>query len=207
MEQSLRYRTLFPAMIRQWRTQWGAPKLPFLWVQLAVVYLGRRHRRQSPWSVLRESQSAALSLPATAQAVTIDIGDSKDIHPRNKRDVGLRLALAARHVAYGEALDYHGPKRLAVDFGNGDATVKFDIGSKVLASRAGGSSVQGFELAGADHVFHTAIATIQGDHVRVHSVAVPAPLALRYGWHDDAGSADLVNDAGLPASPFRSDDW
>jgi len=206
VEDALRYRTLFPSMIRQWRAQWDAPGLPFLWVQLASFVSGADTPGQSPWSVLRESQSAALSLPATAQAVTIDIGDSHDIHPRNKRDVGHRLAIAARHVAYGESVDYHGPTPAHIGFAGGQSRVDFDIGGTQLADRDGGS-VSGFELAGEDHVFHPADAVIDGSSVEVRSDAVPAPVALRYGWHDDAGGADLGNSAGLPASPFRSDDW
>lgn len=206
VEDALHYRTLFPAMIRQWRAQWDAAELPFLWVQLASFVSGADTPGQSPWSVLRESQSAALSLSATAQVVTIDIGDSHDIHPRNKRDVGHRLALAARHVAYGETIDYHGPVPTRVDFPEGRARVDFDIGSTQLSARNGGN-VRGFELAGQDHVFHPANAVIDGAGVDVRSDAVPAPVALRYGWHDDAGDADLGNSAGLPASPFRSDDW
>ncbi|MEO6102902.1 MAG: sialate O-acetylesterase [Pseudoxanthomonas sp.] len=206
VENALRYRTLFPAMIRQWRAQWNAPALPFLWVQLASFVSADDTAAQSPWSVLRESQSAALALPATAQAVTLDIGDSHDIHPRNKRDVGLRLALAARHVAYGEPVDYHGPTPRHIGFADGKARVEFDVGSTQLAVRQGGS-VRGFELAGDDHIFHAANAVIEGGNVDVRSDAVPAPVALRYGWHDDAGDADLANSAGLPASPFRTDAW
>lgn len=194
-------------MIRQWRAQWNAPALPFLWVQLASFGSGADTQQQSPWSVLRESQTATLSLPATGQVVTIDIGDRDDIHPRNKRDVGQRLALAARHVAYGESLVYSGPTHRDVRFGDHAARIRFDGGGATLAVRGGGIDVHGFEIAGADRRFHPALATIEGDTVVVRSDAVKVPVALRYGWHDDAGNADLTNAAGLPASPFRSDDW
>lgn len=206
VEESLRYRTLFPAMIKQWREQWNAPALPFLWVQLASFGSGADTPQQSPWSVLRESQTATLSLPATGQVVTIDIGDRDDIHPRNKRDVGQRLALVARHVAYGESLVHSGPMQRGVRFADHSAIVDFDNGGAALVAR-GGSDVQGFEVAGSDRVFHPARARIQGDTVFVSSDAVVAPVAVRYGWHDDAGNANLANTAGLPASPFRSDTW
>ncbi|GHB94222.1 sialate O-acetylesterase [Thermomonas carbonis] len=205
--ESLRYRTLFPAMIQQWRTQWQAPSMPFLWVQLASFGSGADTPGESPWSVLRESQSATLALPATAQVVTIDIGDRKDIHPRNKRDVGERLALAARAVAYGESLVHRGPMRRGLRFADHAAIVDFDTGGAVLVARGGGHDVRGFQMAGADRVFHPARARIDGDRVVVHSDSVVTPVAVRYGWRDDAGDADLVNSAGLPASPFRSDDW
>lgn len=212
VEDALRYRELFPALIGQWRAQWQAPALPFLWVQLAAFGTGADTVaggvvQASPWSVLRESQSATLSLPAAAQIVAIDIGDAADIHPRNKRDVGRRLALAARHVAYGEPRVHTGPVYAGVGFENGAATVAFDAGSGPLAVRGGGAAVRGFVLAGADRVFHAADAVIEGEHVIVRSAAVSAPVAVRYAWSDNPAEADLVDAAGLPASPFRSDDW
>ena len=204
VEQAMAYREQFPAMIRQWRTQWNSPQLPFLWVQLASWHSGGDQGDTSPWAVLRESQTATLSLPATAQAVAIDIGDVGDIHPKNKQDVGKRLALAARHVAYGETLVHSGPVLREAVFGGGAATLSFD--GDGLAVRDGGA-LQGFRLAGADRVFHPATATIQGDRVIVRSDAVPAPVAVRYAWSDAPVEANLVGASGLPASPFRSDDW
>ena len=206
VEESLRYRTLFPALIKQWRAQWNAPALPFLWVQLASFGSGADTPTQSPWSVLRESQTATLSLPATGQVVTIDIGDRADIHPRNKRDVGQRLALAARHVAYGESLVHSGPMQRGLRFADRSAIMDFDNGGAALTVRGGGD-LSGFEVAGVDRVFHPARARIDGDTVVVRSDAVVTPVAVRYGWHDDAGNANLTNAAGLPASPFRSDSW
>ncbi|MBS0226464.1 MAG: beta galactosidase jelly roll domain-containing protein [Proteobacteria bacterium] len=205
-QDALRYRQQFPAMIAEWRMQWQAPKLPFMWVQLASYGSGMDRGGVSPWALLRESQSATLRLPATAQAVIIDIGNSRDIHPRNKRDVGLRLALAAQHVAYGETLDYHGPVFKDMHVEQRRAILSFDIGARWLAVR-GGDALKGFQLAGADQVFHEADASIEGGRIVVQSVAVPAPVAVRYGWNDDPGMANLINSAGLPASPFRSDAW
>ncbi|MCP1582803.1 sialate O-acetylesterase [Pseudoxanthomonas mexicana] len=201
------YRSQFPALIRQWRRQWQAPDLPFLWVQLANFSSGVDQGDTSPWAVLRESQSATLALPATAQVVTIDIGNPTDIHPLNKQDVGKRLALAARHVAYGESLVYHGPVHTQAQFSDGVATLAFDDGVSALAVRGGGTRVHGFALAGADRVFHPAEATLVDGRVVVRSDAVKAPVALRYGWSDNPADADLINAAGLPASPFRTDAW
>ena len=203
---ALQYRDQFKTMIQGWRARWNAPRLPFLWVQLASFGATQDYGK-SDWSVLRESQSAALALPATAQAVTIDIGNPGDIHPRNKRDVGHRLALAARHVAYGETLDHHGPVPVGFEFGKGQAVVRFDTGASALAVRGGDAAVQGFSLAGADRVFHPATARIEAGKVVVRSDAVPNPVAVRYAWRDAPVDADLANSAGLPASPFRSDAW
>lgn len=207
VEQAQGYRDQFPALIRQWRRQFDQPALPFLWVQLASFGSGLDHAADSPWAVLRESQTAALSLPATAQVVTLDIGNSLDIHPRNKQDVGKRLALAARSVAYGETLVHRGPVHRHVRFADHAAWLDFDDGGAALTARSGGRDLQGFVVAGADRVFHPARARIEGNGVVVRSDAVVTPVAVRYGWQDDAGDADLVNAAGLPASPFRSDDW
>ena len=207
IDEALRYRDQFPAMIRQWRAQWRSPDLPFLWVQLASFGSGKDSEGRSPWAVLRESQSSALSLPATAQVVAIDVGDADDIHPRDKRDVGRRLALAARRVAYGEDVPWSGPVATGTAFADGAAVVRFDTGAGALAARGGGDVVQGFQLAGADRVFRLATARIDGATLVVRSADVAAPVALRYAWRDDPADANLVNDAGLPASPFRSDDW
>ena len=207
VDEALAYRRQFPALIQQWRTQWRAPGLPFLWVQLANFGSGADQGDQSPWAVLRESQSAALSLPHTAQAVTIDIGNATDIHPLNKQDVAHRLALGARTVAYGETLIDRGPVQRTVSFEGGAARIGFDLDGSTLAVRGGGSDVHGFALAGADRRFHPARAHVEGDAVVVRSDAVARPVAVRYGWRDNPEDADLISRDGLPASPFRSDDW
>ena len=202
-----RYRDQFASLIRGWRADWAQPDLPFLWVQLASFRSGADTATESPWSVLRESQSATLGLPGTAQVVTVDIGDPGDIHPRNKQEVGRRMALAARHVAYGESLVYSGPVYRAVQFDGRNARIAFDTQGSTLAVRGGGESVQGFEVAGEDRSFHPAQATIEGDGVVVSSEAVAQPKAVRYAWRDNPEDADLANRDGLPASPFRTDDW
>jgi sialate O-acetylesterase len=206
-----RYRERFPALIGQWRRQWNSPQLPFLWVQLASFGSGQdvnaEGRTVSPWAVLRESQSRTLALPVTAQAVTIDVGDPKDVHPLDKKTVGRRLALAARQVAYGETLVYSGPVYRSVVFENDRARLSFDLGGSALAVRGGGNDVRGFEIAGADGRFHPARAVVDGDNVVVRSDAVAKPQAVRYGWRDNPEDADLTNRDGLPASPFRTDAW
>jgi len=203
---ALRYREQFPAMIKAWRGERGQPKLPFLWVQLANFDDKSDQGDVSPWALLRESQSKTLSLPATGQAVIIDIGNRDDIHPTNKRDVGHRLALAARHVAYGEKLVYSGPMFSGAQFGAEGATVAFELQGSALAVRGGGE-LRGFTLAGADRKFHPAQARIEGDRIVVRSAAVKQPVAVRYGWAGNPEAANLVNREQLPASPFRSDSW
>lgn len=208
-----RYRNQFAAMIRDWRADWAQPRLPFLWVQLAAFDSGTDRRAAdggvlgSPWSVLRESQSAALALPATAQAVAIDIGEAHDIHPRNKQEVGRRLALAARRIAHGEDPVDSGPTYRGLRIDGDAAVVAFDLHGSRLAVRGGGTGVQGFEIAGADRRFVPAQARIDGDTVRVSSAAVARPVAVRYAWRDNPGDADLADGEGLPASPFRTVDW
>ena len=205
IEQALRYREQFPAMIRQWRAQWNVPELPFLWVQLASWRSGGDQGDDSPWAVLRESQTATLALPATGQAVAIDIGDVADIHPKNKQDVGKRLALVARHVAYGETLVHSGPVFEGASFEGNLARLRFR--GDWLAVRGGGA-LRGFQLAGEDRVFHPATATVvDGQMLTVRSDAVPAPVAVRYAWRDAPVDANLIGSTGLPAAPFRSDDW
>lgn len=203
---ALRYRQQFVAMIQQWRLRWRSPELPFLWVQLANFTSGFDTPTQSPWALLRESQSAALSLPFTAQAVTIDIGTPRDIHPLDKQDVAHRLALAARRVAYGAPQQDAVPVFESVAFAAGRARVHFD-GGAVLAVRGGGQQASGFALAGVDRIFHSARARLEGDVVVVESPDVPEPHAVRYGWRDNPEDADLVGPERLPVAPFRSDAW
>jgi sialate O-acetylesterase len=193
-------------MIHQWQADWKQPDLPFVWVQLANWKTDKDTATESPWAELRESQSATLKLPHTAQAVIIDIGDPDNIHPTNKQDVGHRLALGVRHAVYGETLAYSGPTYSAVSFDGAKATLRFDLYGSTLAVRGGGTGVAGFEVAGSDHVFHPAHAYIDGDRVIVSS-DVAEPAIVRYAWSDNPVEANLVNAGGLPASPFRTATW
>jgi len=158
------------------------------------------------WPLLRESQVDALGLRNTGMAVTIDIGMSKNIHPTNKQDVGRRLTLAARAIAYGEDLVYAGPLYRQLTCENGRLRVWFDHTAGGLDARGGGP-LNGFLIAGEDGKFVAADARLEGETVVVSSAEVRRPVAVRYAWSDDPVGANLVNKAGLPASPFRTDDW
>lgn len=191
------YRTLFPALIADWRRAWEQEALPFLFVQIAP------HRAIVP--ELREAQLLTWQrTDRTAMVVTVDCGDPEDIHPANKAPVGNRLALAARAIAYGESVDYSGPvfERLTVDHDRAWLTFQHRGGG--LACADGGSRLKGFTIAGKDGVFHPALAGIRGQRVLVWSDKVREPVAVRYGWAN-VPDGNLINRAGLPASPFRTD--
>jgi sialate O-acetylesterase len=195
------YRRLFQALIEDWRRAWGEGQFPFLFVQLANYETGP----DSAWPVLRESQAKALDLAATGMAVTIDIGESKDIHPKNKQEVARRLALAARAIAYKENLEYSGPIFRQTSTEGSQLRAWFDHAGAGLAARDDGSLV-GFTIAGPDRRYVPAEARIDGASVVVGSPEVKDPVAVRYAWSGDPVS-NLTNKEGLPASPFRSDDW
>lgn len=191
------YAHLFQTMIQDWRRAWGVGDFPFLFVQLANYKTGP----DAKWPELREAQRQTLALRNTGMAVTIDIGDAVDIHPKNKQEVGRRLALAARHIAYGETLDYSGPLfRQAVKDGS-SIRVWFDHAAG-LATRGGGP-LRGFEIAGRDGKYVVAEAKIEGGSVVLSSAGVPEPQSVRYAWSDNP-DGNLVNATGLPASPFHS---
>jgi sialate O-acetylesterase len=192
-----KYRRLFADMIEDWRNRWGEGDFPFLFVQLA------NYKSNQWWPVLRESQTETLRLRNTGMAVTIDIGESNDIHPKNKQDVGKRLALAALHIAYGKSLDYSGPAFRQAAPEGGSIRVYFSHADGMQAR--GGAAIAGFTIAGADGNFVPAEAKIDGDTVVVWNTQVAAPATVRYAWADDPVS-NLVNQAGLPAGPFRSDE-
>ena len=198
------YRTLFPNMIRDWRTRWGQGDTPFLFVQLANFKARSDQPGESQWAELRDAQVLALSEPNTAMAVIIDIGDANDIHPKNKQDVGKRLSLAALKLAYGRDLVHSGPLYKTMTVDGGKVRLTFTHTGKGLVARGG--EIKGFTVAGTDKTFAWAKAVIDGDTVIVSSDAVAAPAAVRYGWADNP-ECTLYNAEGLPASPFRTDDW
>lgn len=204
-DDAFEYRNLFRAMIEDWRRERGAPRLPFLFVQLASYMPAVAEPSESSWALLRESQAAALALPATAMAVTLDAGDAADVHPRDKQTVGRRLALAARAVAYGEELVHSGPVYRRHEIADGRVTIEFDHAAGGLVARGGeAGSPGGFAIAGADRRFAWADATIDGDRVVVESDRVPDPIAVRYAWADNPDRANLYNREDLPAAPFRT---
>lgn len=199
------YGTLFPAMIRSWREAFPGDDLPFLFVQLANFKQRAEEPGESDWAELREAQGRALELPRTAVAVIIDVGDANDIHPRDKLTVGERLALAARRIVYGEKdLEFSGPTYASMSVEGPAVRVRFEHAAGLATTDE--RTPVGFALAGADRVFHWADAVIDGADVVLLSEAVPEPVAVRFAWADNPDH-NLVNAAGLPASPFRSDDW
>lgn len=201
------YRELFPKMIRDWRERWNVGEFPFLFVQLANFMAEDDQPAESDWAVLRESQSATLAVPNTAQAVIIDIGEAADIHPRNKQDVGLRLSLAARKLAYGEDVVYSGPVFKSQEIMKQKVVITFDhIGGGLKAKDKYGY-LKGFAIAGPDKKFVWAKAQIKGDKVYVWNEAVKEPVSVRYAWGNNPEDANLYNVEGLPASPFRTDEW
>ncbi len=202
------YRTLFPNMIENWRAKWGYT-FPFYWVQLANYMAETQVPRESAWAELREAQGLALALPQTGQAVIIDIGDPRDIHPRNKQDVGRRLALNALAKDYGRTdIVWSGPTFSDAEaYGSNKMLVSFDTYGSQLAVHNKYGYVEGFAVAGEDRVFHWAKARIIGNGiVEVCSDAVEKPVAVRYAWSNDP-QANLFNTEGLPAEPFRTDNW
>ena len=202
-----RYRTVFPAMIRDWRSHWAQGDFPFLFVQLANFMEAKPEPADSEWAELREAQLMTLSVPRTGMATAIDIGEAKDIHPRNKQEVGRRLALAARAIAYGEQLVHSGPiyRAGSLKIEGGNARVSFDHAGGGLEARGGGP-LKWFAIAGADRRFVWADARIDGDSVVVSSPNVASPVAVRYDWSSNP-DGNLANKEGLPASPFRTDNW
>jgi sialate O-acetylesterase len=217
------YKVELPALIHDWRSHWGEGDFPFLVVQLPNFMARKPDPSESTWAEMREIQENVLTLPNTGVAVTIDIGDPGNIHPSDKLDVGHRLALAAEHVAYGWQGVYSGPtyKSSAVE-GNKMRVVFDNVGSGLttgiapdhfyacqrvpLTPPAVSPNLEGFAIAGADQKFVWAKAQIDGNAVVVSADSVPTPVAVRYAWADNP-ACNLYNKEGLPASPFRTDDF
>ncbi len=196
-----RYRALFPALIRDWRNHWNQGALPFYYVQIAPY----GYRSDSGEAAeLREAQTLALAEPNTGMAVTMDIGNPRDIHPTDKRPVGERLARWALARTYGrDDLACSGPMYAGLDVVGTEARLSFEHGGGLALSN---SAPAAFTVAGPDRVFHPASSRIDGETVVVWSERVAEPVSVRYGW----GAADqgtLINGAGLPAPSFRTDDW
>ncbi len=198
------YRKLFPGMIQDWRAHWGEGDFPFLWVQLANFLARQPNPGDSDWAELREAQTMTLSLPNTGQAVIIDIGDAADIHPKDKQDVGQRLADWAEKATYHETVVRSGPMYESLKIEGNKIRLKFkDVGGGLVAK---GGDLKGFAIAGEDKKFVWATAKIEGDSVVVWSDQVPKPVAVRYAWAYNP-ECNLYNKADLPACPFRTDDW
>ena len=189
------YPTLFSCMIADWREKWGRGDFPFLFTQIAPC---------GSWPPqIREAQFLTLAKTTnTAMAVTTDVGEAGNIHPKQKEPVGARLALAARALAYDEKIEYSGPLYQSVKIDGNRAILSFIHTGSGLMAKAG--ELKGFTIAGADKKFLAAKAEIAGDTVVVSSAEISAPVAVRYGW-TEFPDVNLYNKEGLPASPFRTD--
>jgi sialate O-acetylesterase len=201
LRRAMVYSRLLETLIRDWRQAWGEGDFPFLFVQLPNFKAGRG-AWGTAWPELREAQRQTLALKNTGMAVTIDIGEANNGHPKNKQDVGLRLALAAQAIAYGEKIEYSGPLYRQTTSEDHALRVWFDHAAEGLVAK-GGTTLKGFEVAGTDRRFESAEARIEGTSVVVASPAVESPKFVRYGWADNP-DVNLYNSAGLPASPFQS---
>ncbi len=200
------YRKSFPLMINNWRQKWGED-FPFFFVQLSSYGPFNDSNSGSDWAELREAQLMTLSLPNTGMAVTTDIGNPKDIHPTNKQDVGDRLAQSALHVAYRKNNVPNGPDYKSMAVKKGKAILSFNNVGNGLEIKDKFGYLKGFEIVGADKKFYFAKAEIVGNTVVVYTDSVKNPVAVRYGWSDSPTDANLFNKEGLPASPFRTDNW
>lgn len=210
VSRAYQYRKLFPLLIKDWRQGFNQGEFPFLFVQLAS-YVADKSKpdhpvepEESALAELREAQSKALAIPKTAMVVTIDIGDARDIHPKNKQDVGRRLALSALKTAYGQDLIASGPEFKAMKIIGQQAHIDFQNAANGLVVH--GDQLKGFAMAGADKHFIWADARIEGNKVIVSAAELKEPVAVRYAWGDNP-DCNLFNKSGLPASPFRTDDW
>lgn len=201
------YKKSFPLMINDWRTKFKQGDFPFYFVQLSTFdEFGGNSQKGSRWAELREAQSETLKLPNTGMAVTTDIGNAKDIHPTNKQDIGLRLAAVAMNNIYGKKQVHSGPTYKSQTIKGNEIILTFDnIGSGLSTSN--NNELKGFEIAGADKVFHSAKAIIKDNKIIVSSDKVQNPVAVHYGWADDDTAINLFNKEKFPASPFRTDNW
>jgi sialate O-acetylesterase len=206
-DRPLEYDSLFPAMITNWRDKWNQGDFPFIYVQLHNFMESYGYPTESNWALTRDAQLHALSLPNTAMAVAIDLGEWNDIHPLNKKDVAKRLALAAQKTAYNQQnIVSSGPIYQSMRIENDSIIITFsDIGNGLIIK--GGGELKYFAIAEHDRKFVWANAKISGDKVIVWSEKVKMPVAARYAWADNPDGANLYNSEGLPASPFRTDNW
>jgi sialate O-acetylesterase len=204
---AFQYRTSFPLMITDWRNEWKR-EFPFYFVQLSSFGGFQGSDKGSEWAELREAQTMTLKLPKTGMAITTDIGNPYDVHPKDKFDVGLRLAAKALTLTYHKTGFYESPQYNSADFKDGYAEVKFNHADNGLVAKDKYNYVRGFELAGADHKFYYAQATIiDGNKVKVWCDQVKQPVAVRYAWTDSPIDANLFSKEGFPVAAFRSDNW
>lgn len=197
------YKALFTDLINDWRALFNQPKLPFLYVQLANFMKDGDEPIESNWAETRQVQLEALRIPYTAMATIIDLGEWNDIHPLNKKDVGIRLALAAKKLTYGEDIIYSGPLYHSYKIENNKIYIYFEQAGSGLALRDD-NSLKHFAIADERGKFHWAKAEIHNDHIVVWNDKVVKPTAVRYAWGNNPKTANLINKEGLPASPFTT---
>lgn len=199
LDRAAMYEKAFPALIADWRKHWYEGNFPFLFVQISSF----KSDSTEDWAVIREAQRRSLSVANSAMAVSIDVGDPDNVHPADKQTVGVRLALAARALAYREDIEYSGPLFRQTSAENNSLRIWFDHVADGLSAKGG--IPKGFEIAGDNHQFVPAEARIDGASVIVSSPQIQAPKYVRYGW-ENAPTVNLYNSAALPASPFTSED-
>ncbi len=199
------YAKLQPAMISDWRNKWKKDDIPFLFVQLPGFMDYNYQPSESQWAAFREAQAKSLSIPNTAMAIAIDVGEWNDVHPDRKKEVGDRLALAAEKIAYGENIVYTGPTYQSQTIEGNKIIISFTNTGSGLATNDGEVPAE-FAIAGDDKKFVWGNARIEGDKIIVSSNELPNPKYVRYAWADDPVNPNLINKEGLPAAPFRTDD-
>ncbi len=205
---AFQYRRVFSDMIKDWRAHWNQSDFPFLFVQLANFMKADSVPAESTWAELREAQSMALSLPKTGMASAIDVGDALNIHPKDKQTVGNRLALSALKVAYRQNIENMGPVYREMKIIGSTVEITFDHVGTGLKAKDKYGYAKGFTIAGNDHKFYWAKATITSTNtVLISTPEVSAPVAIRYGWANNPDDVNLYNSEGLPADPFRTDKW
>ncbi len=207
-DRAKQYQRVFPELINDWRMHWNEGNFPFLFVSLANYLQPVKEPSESQWAELREAQTKTLALPNTGMALAIDIGNANDIHPKNKQDVGHRLELNALKIAYGKDVVNSGPMYQSCDFKDGKAFITFSAKGSGLVVKDKYGYLKGFSIAGDDKKFVWAKAElVDNGTVVVYSDVVKEPASVRYGWADNPDDLNLYNKEGLPAIPFRTDDW
>jgi len=202
------YRKVFPLLINDWRKKWNKGDFPFYFVQLSSYdILKGNSNNGSMWAELREAQTMTLSLPNTGMCVTTDIGNPNDVHPTNKQDVGKRLAAIALHNLYNRSIVCSGPTFKSMEIQGNQIIATFENTGSGLSTSDKYGYVKGFEIAGSDQVFYYAKAQIVNNKVVIYNENVPNPVAIHFGWADDASDDNLYNVEGFPAAPFRTDKW
>lgn len=205
---AFQYRKAFPLLINDWREKAAKGDFPFYFVQLASYNsAGGNSNKGSKWAELREAQAQTLYLPNTAMCITTDIGNSNDPHPNNKQDVGYRLSSIALNKLYQKSNAYTGPTFQSMEIQGKIIIANFEHVGTGFKIKDKFGYLKGFEIAGADSVFHSAKAFINEDHIVIYSDSVLNPIAIHYGWADDASENNLFNQQGFPAAPFRTDNW